>query len=78
MNSLILAFDVTALCGLSLFALPFCKELIMARLFLLATALNLFVLKQVTLFGLYIAARDALGVGYLLGSNLIQEFCKKI
>ncbi|MCC5832623.1 MAG: queuosine precursor transporter [Chlamydiales bacterium] len=74
MNSLILAFHVTAVCGLSLFALRFGKELMIAWLSLLAVAMNLFVLKQVTLFGLSVTASDALGVGYLLGLNLIQEF----
>ncbi len=46
----------------------------MAWLSLLAVAMNLFVLKQISLFGLNVTACDALAVGYLLGLNLIQEF----
>ncbi len=74
MNSLILALHVTTICGLTLFALRFGKELMIAWLALLAVTMNLFVLKQITLFGLSVTSSDALGVGYLLGLNLIQEF----
>lgn len=45
-----------------------------AWLALLSIAMNLFVLKQITLFGLSVTSSDALAVGYLLGLNLIQEF----
>jgi uncharacterized integral membrane protein (TIGR00697 family) len=74
MNSVILALHVAIVCGLSLFALRFGKELLISWLSLLAVAMNLFVLKQITLFGLSVTSSDALGVGYLLGLNLIQEF----
>lgn len=74
MNIFILILHVTTICGLSLFALRFGKELIIAWLSLLAVAMNLFVLKQITLFGLCVTSSDALAVGYLLGLNLIQEF----
>lgn len=77
MNSVILVLHVTTVCGLSLFALRFGKELMIAWLALLAVAMNLFVLKQITLFGLSVTSSDALGVGYLLGLNLIQEFFGK-
>jgi uncharacterized integral membrane protein (TIGR00697 family) len=40
----------------------------------LAVIANLFVHKQIMLFGLSITCSDALAVGYLLGTNLIQEF----
>lgn len=50
------------------------KESLFVWLSLLAVFMNLFVLKQITLFGLHVTASDALSVGYLLGLNLIQEF----
>lgn len=48
-----------------------------AWLTLLAVTMNLFILKQITLFGLNVTSTDALAVGYLLGLNLIQEFFGK-
>lgn len=74
MNALILVLHITLVSGLSLLALRLGKELMIAWLSLLAVAMNLFVLKQITLFGLSVTPSDPLGVGYLLGLNLIQEF----
>jgi queuosine precursor transporter len=59
---------------MTLAALRFGIEMLIAWLCLLSVAMNLFVLKQITLFGLCVTASDALAVGYLLGLNLIQEF----
>lgn len=53
------------------------QALIIAWLSLLAIAMNLFVLKQINLFGLHVTASDALAVGYLLGLNVMQEFFGK-
>jgi uncharacterized integral membrane protein (TIGR00697 family) len=74
MNSIILCLHVTAICGLTLFALRYGFHFMLAWLCLLALAMNLFVLKQINLFGLSVTSSDALAVGYLLGLNLIQEF----
>lgn len=74
MNPVVLCLHVTTISGLTLFALRFGKEFLIAWLCLLAVAMNLFVFKQVTLFGLSVTSSDALAVGYLLGLNLIQEF----
>lgn len=74
MNHFVLCFHVMTICGLTLFALRFGKEILIAWLAMLAIAMNLFVLKQITLFGLNVTASDALAVGYLLGLNLLQEF----
>ncbi|MBS0627331.1 MAG: queuosine precursor transporter [Verrucomicrobia bacterium] len=38
---------------------------------------NLFVLKQITLFGFHVTASDVFAVGGILGLNLIQEFYGK-
>lgn len=73
-NLIILFLHVTTICGLTLFTLRLGREWMLAWLALLAVAMNLFVLKQITLFGLNVTSSDALAVGYLLGLNLIQEF----
>lgn len=77
MNQLILLFHITTVCSLTLLALRFGKEAMIAWLCLLAVSMNLFVLQQVTIFGLDVTSSDALGVGYLLGLNLVQEFFDK-
>ena len=74
MNLIVLCLHVATICGLTLFALRFGKDFLIAWLCLLAVAMNVFVLKQITLFGLSVTSSDALAVGYLLGLNLIQEF----
>ena len=74
LNLLILTLHVATISALTLFALRFGKELMVAWLCILAVVMNLFVLKQITLFGLSVTSSDALAVGYLLGLNLIQEF----
>jgi queuosine precursor transporter len=74
MNSYILCLHITAICGLTLVALYYGKEVLIAWLAMVALATNLFVLKQITLFGLNVTASEALAVGYLLGLNLIQEY----
>jgi uncharacterized integral membrane protein (TIGR00697 family) len=65
---------ITTVCSLTLVALRCGKEMMIAWLSLLVIIMNLFLLKQVTLFGLNVTTSDALGIGYLLGLNLIQEF----
>lgn len=77
MAYLILSFHVFVIGGLTLFFLRLGKEALIAWLALLAVAMNLFVLKQISLFGLTVTASDPLSVGYLLAFNLIQEFFGK-
>jgi queuosine precursor transporter len=74
MNLIVLCLHITAISGLTLLALRFGIEIMIAWLSLLSVAMNLFVLKQITLFGLCVTSSDSLAVGYLLGLNLIQEF----
>lgn len=73
-NPTILLLHVSWISLSLLLSLRFGKEYLIAWLAVLALAMNLFVLKQVTLFHLKVTASEALGVGYLLGLNLIQEF----
>ncbi|MCH9608807.1 MAG: queuosine precursor transporter [Chlamydiales bacterium] len=74
MNSLILTFHTSVVALLALLFFRIGKEFLIAYLALLSILMNLFVLKQMTIFGLTITCSDALAVGYLLGLNLIQEF----
>lgn len=74
MNSFVLCLHVAIICSLTLCALRLGREAMVGWLCLLAVAMNLFVLKQINLFGLSVTSSDALGVGYLLGLNLIQEY----
>jgi uncharacterized integral membrane protein (TIGR00697 family) len=74
MNFLILIVHIIITGSLTLFFLRLGKEAACAFVAMLALVANLFVSKQITLFGLNITCSDALAVGYLLGSNLIQEF----
>jgi uncharacterized integral membrane protein (TIGR00697 family) len=73
-NTLFLFVHVLFIGGMTLFALRMGKEALISFLSLLMICMNLFILKQVTLFGLEVTCTDALTVGYLLGMNLIQEF----
>lgn len=77
MNTVILCLHVATICGITLGALRFGKEVMSAWLSLLCVVMNLFVLKQITLFGLSVTSSDAFGVGYLLGLNLMQEYYGK-
>lgn len=49
----------------------------MAFLAMLILCMNLFVCKQITLFGIHVTATDGLAMGYLWGFNLLQEFFGK-
>ncbi len=77
MNFYILIFHIFLIGSLSLFFLRLGKEAMVAWAALLAVTANLFVYKQITLFNLSVTCSDALTVGYLLSSNLIQEFFGK-
>lgn len=74
MNLAILLLHIVTVCTLTLFFLRLGKEGIVAWAAFTAVTANLFVHKQISLFGLTVTCSDALAVGYLLASNLIQEF----
>lgn len=73
-NVWILIFQVIVISGISLLCLRLGEKTLNSWLCLLAVAMNLFVIKQITLFGMEVTATDALAVGYLLGLVLIQEY----
>jgi uncharacterized integral membrane protein (TIGR00697 family) len=74
MNELIFFAQITVLLGFTLGAHKLGKEALVAWVCILAFIANLFVLKQITLFGLNVTASDAFAIGSLLGLNLIQEY----
>lgn len=73
-NFAFLCLHIAVISALTLIALRAGIGAMAAWLALLACAMNLFVLKQVTILGINATSSDALAVGYLLGLNLIQEF----
>jgi len=73
-NIFIAFLHASSLSLITLGALALGREAIKIWLVLLTIGMNLFVLKQITLFGLNVTCSDTLAVGYLLGLNLIQEF----
>ena len=64
-------------------ALKISKETLVAMISIYCILANLFVLKQISLFGYHPTASDAFSVGAILGLNLLQEyygkdFCRRI
>ena len=58
----------------SLVALRLGSEALVGLICLLAVLSNLFVLKEITLFGLHVTAADAFSVGVILCLQLLQEY----
>ena len=77
MNELIFILQTFIIASGSLIALRLGKEALIAFITLLCVLANVFVLKQITLFGLNVTAADAFSVGAILSLNLLQEFFGK-
>lgn len=77
MNLILILFHIFAIVAATLLFLRLGKEALIAWSAFLIVIANLFVHKQITLFGLDITCSDAIAVGYLLTTNLIQEFFGK-
>ncbi|MBS0621630.1 MAG: queuosine precursor transporter [Verrucomicrobia bacterium] len=73
-NEMIFLFQVLFMVGWALSALRLGKEALIASISLQALIANLFVVKQITLFGLNVCATDAYVVGTMLLLDLLQEF----
>lgn len=58
----------------ALVALTFCKEALASFVCLMSIFANIFVAKQIPLFGLHVTATDSLSIGTSLGLNLLQEY----
>lgn len=74
MNELIFFFYLIIVSGTALAALKAGKEALVALVCLQWVLANLFVTKQILLFGYNVTASDALAVGATLCLNLIQEY----
>lgn len=77
LNEFIFLFYVAIVSAASIIALALGKEALVAIICVQAVLVNLFVTKQITLFGLTATASDALAVGSTLGLNILQEYYSK-
>jgi queuosine precursor transporter len=73
-NEWLFALHITSIFFFTLGALKLGKEALCTWICLQALFANLFVLKQITLFGFHVTASDVFAVGGILGLNLMQEF----
>lgn len=76
-NEIIFIFYVIVVGFANLIALKIGKEALVATICTQAILSNLFILKEITIFGLFATASDALAIGSVLGLNLLQEYYDK-
>lgn len=75
MKNELLFFSQTILIAVSMLgALALGKEALIASISFLFVLANLFVVKQIALFGFNVTSADIYIIGAVLGSNLLQEF----
>ncbi len=74
MNESIFFLHILLVVGFGLFALRFCKEALFVFVALQVICANLFVVKQMSLFGWSVTCSDVFAIGAILGVNLIQEY----
>lgn len=74
MNEFIFFIQTFLIVGFALGALKLGASALTAWVTIQALIANLFVLKQITLFGFDVTASDAYVIGSLLGLNFLQEF----
>jgi queuosine precursor transporter len=78
MNEILFFIQIVLIIGFALGALKLGQSALTAWVAIQALIANLFVLKQITLFGYAVTASDAFAIGSLLGLNFLQEyFCKE-
>ena len=73
MNELLFMFHVTLVSLATLFFARLGKEALVAYISLLFVTANIFVIKQITLWGWYATTADAFIIGVSFGINLLQE-----
>lgn len=76
-NELIFFISIIFFCSSSLLALYLGKHALIALICLQAVLVNLFVTKQIQLFGFCATASDTLAIGTSLALNLLQEYWGK-
>lgn len=74
MNEIIFLSETLVIILFSFFALKLGKEALVAWVTLQAVIANVFIVKQIDLFGLQVTASDAFAIGSLLSLNFLQEF----
>jgi len=74
MNEILFFTQTFIIIGFALWALKLGKGALTAWVAIQALIANLFVLKQITLFGFEVTASDAFAIGSLLGLNFLQEY----
>lgn len=74
MNEIIFFSQIILILGFAFIALKIGKEALISWVTIQALIANLFVLKQIHLFGLNVTASDAFAIGSLLGLNFLQEY----
>lgn len=77
MNELIFFCHILAVIGFSLAALRLGKGALTAFIALQGVLANLFVVKQMTLFGFSVTCSDVFAIGGILSLNLLQEYFGK-
>jgi len=77
MNELIFLIHIFSLFGAVIVAKRLGKEALVCIISLQVVLSNLFVTKQIMVFGLEVTATDAYMIGSLVGMNLLQEFFGK-
>jgi queuosine precursor transporter len=77
MNELIFIISIVTISITMLIALKRGKDTLIALICLQTVLANLFVTKQITLFGFQATPSDCLAVGATLGLNLLQEYYTK-
>lgn len=77
MNELIFFFQILAAAGSILGALRLGKSALVALIALQGVLANLFVVKQIALFGLSVTCSDVFAIGAMLSLNLLQEYFGK-
>ena len=77
MNELLFFTQILLIVSFALAALKLGQSALIAWIAIQALIANLFVLKQITLFGFNVTASDAFAIGSLLGMNFLQEYWGK-
>lgn len=77
MNELLFFLQIMTVAGFVLGALALGREALVAVISLLFVLANIFVVKQMTLFGFNVTSADVYIVGAVLGFNLLQEYFGK-
>lgn len=74
-NECIFFLSIGFIAASTLFALHMSTLALSALVCLEVVLMNLFVTKEIVLFGMHATSSDALGVGAVLGINLLREYC---